>query len=796
MKRWIAPLLILVLCGCSQEEKPSLEVGLPKSADLTRAEKRQFEDLTVREIVQGGGLIGTSPSNLRFSADGGTIYFQWNRPGPLDSLNAVRPQSPYDNYLDLEKRAGTFAFELSTASYRSLGKAEARRTVPSSAVWDTARRRCVETRGGDIYLVDATTGQERALAITVANESSPAISPDGSTVFYVAGDNLFSTPWSGGPVTQLTDLRTADEPDEEPENDQRGFLENQQRELFADFAREDEEDDPPLKPTYLGSDLNITGLMVSPSGRYLAVELEKEASGTRAPIVPEWVTESGYVESRDTRAKVGEAQDQTGIAIVDLGTKDATWMDSDDSEWMVAMSWAPRTDQLLLRGITADWHHRFFYTLDPAGSTNDDGKLSATLIDHYEDTAWVGGPDFYNTGAWMPGGNSVYYICEREGYAHLYTVDLTGARQQLTRGPWEVHSAWFDEQRDVWWLVTNEGAPGSRRLWQMTRAGERTLVTSNLGSYQLVFDGRMRRAAALFSTVRTPDELYTIDLDQQLVAGPHTQSTTENFRSYPWIVPEVITFRASDGERIRAHLFNPRDFGAKPNGAGIVFIHGAGYLQNVTDYWSYYYREYMFNHLLAARGYTVVNVDFRASEGYGRDFRVAIHEHMGGRDVDDVADAAKYLMKEHGVGKDQVGCYGGSYGGFLTLMALFRHGDVMTSGAALRSVTDWAHYNHWYTSRILGTPTDNPEAFRKSSPIYFADGLKGNLLMLHGLEDSNVLAADIVRLSQKLIELEKENWELALHPVEGHGYQRATSWNDQLTRILRLFETTLPDGVK
>jgi len=268
------------------------------------------------------------------------------------------------------------------------------------------------------------------------------------------------------------------------------------------------------------------------------------------------------------------------------------------------------------------------------------------------------------------------------------------------------------------------------------------------------------------------------------------------FRSFAWIDPPVVTFKASDGYRVRAHIFRPDDFGARSNGAGIIFIHGAGYLQNVMDHWSYYYREYMFNHMLAARGYTVLNVDFRASSGYGRECRVAIYQHMGGRDLDDVIDGAKYLIKEHGVGKKQVGVYGGSYGGFLALMAMFKYPDVITSGAALRSVTDWAHYNHWYTSRILGIPNDDPEAYRRSSPIYFADGLQGNLLMLHGLQDSNVLAQDILRLSQRLIDLGKQDWELAVHPIEGHGYKRAASWTDQIGRAYKLFETTLPNDAR
>jgi dipeptidyl aminopeptidase/acylaminoacyl peptidase len=321
---------------------------------------------------------------------------------------------------------------------------------------------------------------------------------------------------------------------------------------------------------------------------------------------------------------------------------------------------------------------------------------------------------------------------------------------------------------------------------------ERTLLTPDPGMYDVTFAADMKTAAVLYSKSTAPAELYVFDSDARALDGPLTTSTTDVFRSFPWLEPELVHFTANDGVSVPAHLFKPERYGGTPNGAGVIFIHGAGYLQNVIDGWSYYYREYMFHHMLAARGYTVLNVDYRGSAGYGRDCRTAIYKHMGGRDLDDIIDGARYLKREHGVGEHQVGVYGGSYGGFLTLMAMFKYPDDIAAGSALRSVTDWAHYNHWYTVRILGTPADDPEAYHRSSPIYFADGLQGSLLMLHGLRDDNVLAEDILRLSQRLIELGKENWELALHPVERHAYRRAASWTDQMTRTYKLFERALP----
>lgn len=208
-------------------------------------------------------------------------------------------------------------------------------------------------------------------------------------------------------------------------------------------------------------------------------------------------------------------------------------------------------------------------------------------------------------------------------------------------------------------------------------------------------------------------------------------------------------------------------------------------------WWSQYYREYMFHHLLAEKGYTVLDIDYRASAGYGRDWRTAIYRHMGGRDLQDQVDGARYLVAQQGVDAKRIGIYGGSYGGFITLMAVTTQPGVFACGAALRSVTDWAHYNHGYTSNILNTPETDSLAFRRSSPIFFAQQLSAPLLMLHGVVDVNVHYQDVVRYSQRLIEASKTDWELIAYPVEDHGFVESSSWADEYRRILLHFDKHL-----
>ena len=122
-----------------------------------------------------------------------------------------------------------------------------------------------------------------------------------------------------------------------------------------------------------------------------------------------------------------------------------------------------------------------------------------------------------------------------------------------------------------------------------------------------------------------------------------TTSPAPEFSQYQWLDAPIVEFTARDGVKVPARLFKPANF--KKGGPGVIFVHGAGYLQNVDQKWSTYYHEYMFDHILMERGFTVIDVDYRGSAGYGRDWRTAIYEHMGGKDLDDIVDAAKYWRR-------------------------------------------------------------------------------------------------------------------------------------------------------
>lgn len=290
----------------------------------------------------------------------------------------------------------------------------------------------------------------------------------------------------------------------------------------------------------------------------------------------------------------------------------------------------------------------------------------------------------------------------------------------------------------------------------------------------------------------TPPELYLMDNKPKAKVTRLTYTVSKELSALNLAAPQVVAVPSSHGKQpVFAKLYLPENYQQGEKRRAVIFNHGAGYLQNSDLGWSGYFREYLFHNLLIQKGYVVLDMDYRASKGYGRDWRTAIYRQMGTPETQDLVDGVKYLVANAHVDEKRIGTYGGSYGGFMTFMALFTQPDLFKAGAALRPVSDWAYYNHGYTSNILNTPDVDPIAYRRSSPIYFTEGLKGKLLINAPMVDDNVFFQDVVRLVQRLIEHENANFETAIYPVEPHGFRQPSSWLDEYKRILRLFEQEL-----
>ncbi len=739
--------------------------------------------------MRGSNLYGYEPKEVRWAGDNQHLYFRWKQ-----WQDAV--ERDFDLYVVRRDGSGL----------RKLTDAEAKLAPPLNPVYTRDRTQAVYTQSGDLWHYDYRRDIARPLTRTTDAESHPHWILDGKRLAFTRVNNLYLLSLESGFIEQMTDIRPGAAPpgDDKKGTDSQEFIKKEEEALLeivrkrAEKKKEDEAKkklDNPRKPFYLGTKLQISALTLSTDEKHVIVFLRETADNSKTAAVPNYITGSVYAEQIPTRTKVGDLQPAMKLGVMDVLTGEVKYVDAglkdrekdkDGKEKNRPLQWTgllfnDTQERAVVRARSTDNEDEWIFALDWE-------QCKVRQLVNLHDPAWVlwGGAQAMG---WMNGGKDLWFTAEMPSYLHLYTVPFAGGEPKaLTGGKWEVTRAELSLDRKTFYLVTNESHPGEQHLYSMpATGGARTRLSVAVGQYEPLISPDGQSIAALYSKMNQPPELYMLEKGGALKALTH--SPAPEFASYAWKEVPIVTFRARDGADVYARLYRP----AKPvkGGPAVIFVHGAGYLQNAHKWWSNYSQPYLFHHLLLEKGYTVLDLDFRGSAGYGRDWRTGIFRHMGGKDLDDHVDGAKWLVEQHGIDPKRIGLYGGSYGGFITLMAMFTQPDVFAAGAALRPVTDWAQYNHPYTANILNEPQQDPEAYRRSSPIYFAQNLKGALLICHGMVDLNVHFQDSVRLAQRLIELRKENWELAAYPVEDHGFVQPSSWADEYKRILKLFETNL-----
>jgi dipeptidyl aminopeptidase/acylaminoacyl peptidase len=773
--------------------------------------------LIIRDFM-ANNFTGQSPSQFQWAPDSKYLYFQWTPDGkPSDSAWRVNP---------------------STLIPERIHRREMQNLRQPAKQLNSAKTLELINKEGDYYLVSLVKKDTSLIYSTAQPISSVRFTHEGSKLVLTIENNLYLLDPGSGQFRQLTNFQekkaeTQERPSRNPEKttgrDQ--WLTQDQVRLFPKLAESSGRRGtvgrmgdfrfgmrPPgsqriggPKPVEMDG-YSVSNLNLTPDEKFVTFTKSQPAGEYKGTIITAYVTRSGYTETQNTRSKVGDEPGRSTLGIIDID-KDSVYelqvgqipgiTDRPDYEKDYPDKYKDREKEprkVNVRGpewskdgktgvisfSSADHKDFWLLALEPA-----DG--SVRLLDRQRDEAWIGGPGTGNMG-WMPDGKRIWFQSEASGYSHLYWMNPeTGEKKQLTSGNFEVYDPRISEKKKWWYFTSNEVHPGEHHFYRMpVEGGLREKITSLEGGSEAILSPDEKWLAIEFSTANRIPELYIQKNEPGAEAVAITDSRSPAFKAYNWRIPEFITVKATDGADIHARLYRPGE--GTRNGAAVIFVHGAGYLQNAHKWWSTYEKEYMFHNMLVDNGYTVLDMDYRGSSGYGRDWRTGIYRHMGGKDLSDHVDGAGYLVKQCGVDPRRIGIYGGSYGGFITLMAMFNAPDVFAAGAGLRSVTDWAHYNHGYTANILNTPAEDSLAYMRSSPINFAEGLKGRLLMCHGVLDDNVHFQDIVRLSQRLIDLGKENWELAIYPLERHSFTDPDAWTDEYRRIFKLFQETLNPG--
>lgn len=794
-------------------------------------ERKVTADFALEKIMSDPDWMGASPERPVWSLDNQTVYYQQKAKGHT-----------HNNTLKLDMSL------LNAKKYKSiLLKSNEAFLSAASAGADLSPNKefGVFDYQGDIYLVNLQSKKITPLTKDHVKQSKASF-VNNHTVSYFINYDIYLIDIKTGISTQLASFNLSADPDKKEEKD---YLQQSQPRLLDYISNQQAEKDFQKQRTkqqqinqdiqwYLGEKQSIKTFRLSPDANWLVLGLVNKKTDGKSDNMPEFVTESGYVNNREVRSLVGTDEPTTEIFyLIDFVNHKKTKIDlsklpgiSDDPlanlrkqaakkigykfeplkgdravyayAWggNQGVEWTKNSEKAAITLFSYDNKDRWIVSFDTK-------KKQLNTAHWLSDEAWVNDWTFNEFG-WLPDNQTLYYLSEEDGYSHLYIKNGKRRARQVTKGQFEVSDLTVSQKGKKIFYRANKKHPGIHEIYVADLNNRSSEAITNLGGQNdYVLSPDENQIIITHSSLTKMPELYLHRLKDAnslnnlaQAVKQLTYTMSREFLTKPWQAPEIKAIKSSEAKLpIYSRLYQPinnasssRSNSKSGKRPAVIFVHGAGYLQNSHQGWSGYFREFMFHNYLTSKGYVVLDMDYRASKGYGRDWRTAIYRKMGTPELQDLKDGAKWLVDNMNVDAKKIGVYGGSYGGFMTFMALFKEPDLFAAGAALRPVTDWAHYNQGYTSNILNTPQVDPDAYERSSPIEFASGLNKPLLICHGMVDDNVFFKDSVRLVQKLIELKKTKYfETAIYPVEAHGFREPSSWLDEYTRIDLLFDEHL-----
>ncbi|HET7651122.1 MAG TPA: prolyl oligopeptidase family serine peptidase [Gammaproteobacteria bacterium] len=786
--------------------------------------------VTLEQIMANPDWIGHVPEGAYWSDDGKTIYYRQKRAdSPLTDLYATDVASGATHEVADSGRAN-----LSVAN----------------GDYNHAHTYKVFIRDNNVFVRNLLTGSLRQLTRDSTAKRDAEFMADGTRVQWHEDNAIYVYELNSGLTSLAADLRLSDDP--AVTQGPKDYLQAEQTRLFEFLSQQQRNAEAErvhqaglakadatqaAAPWYLGDRIRIDYSSLSPDGRWMVLITQDKNYDRGAPgMMPNYITDSGYADILKRHTYVGHNPlPPQSVTVLDLQTHTSFPLDltqlpgmkvdplatlrKSAVEWDVkhgiakdvaeasvkapavrpvsvtGLEWNDSGDNVALQFRANDNKDRWLATVDFA-----DKKL--VTQDRLTDPAWINWS--FNDYGWLHDNRTLWYLSEVSGYSQLYLKDINQRRaRQLTSGEFEISAPTLTRDDKYLYVVANRTAPGTYEIYRVATAnGDMSQITrlggangpqpSDIESFGNDYALSPDESKLMFyhsSSVRPP-EVYVTDAQPGSAARQLTHGVSAAFTSIDWTVPQIVQVPSTHvKEPVYARLYVPKNYDPTKSWPAVVFIHGAGYLQDAHAGWSYYFHELMFDTFLNQHGYLVIDMDYRGSAGYGRNWRTAIYQHMGHPEVEDIEDGVHWLQQKYHVDPNRLGVYGGSYGGFMTYMMMFRRPDLFQAGAALRPVGDWADYNEEYTSNILNEPNIDPEAYFVSSPINYAGQLKHHLLILQGMEDDNVFFIDTVHMVQKLQELRNPNFDVMFYPTEHHDFKQPYSWLDEYRRIWHLFET-------
>ncbi len=706
--------------------------------------------LTVERIWSQPGLSGRLLRGLAWSPDSKRLgYFQ----------TAGMGKSATTELWVMDAATGEKSLLLSSEKLSSVLPQEASQPTQATGLGRRAPASYQWAPNGDALLFEGPTSlawydlKTQASRKLVSGKDSIAdakISPDGRWVSFVRDHNLWLVNAANGETRAFTKGGT--------EELRKGGL---------DWVYPEELD---IRTAYWWA----------PDSSAIAYLEMDERPVTRYPI-QDFTSYTGETE-RMRYPKAGGANPIVRVFVADLkgGAPRAMDIGKETDIYIPRVNWLRDSKRLAIQQL-----NRAQNVLELLFADAATGHTKAVLTE--KDPSWINvSDDLY----FLADGKRFLWSSERSGYRHFYLYGLDGKElAQLTRGDWEVsHLDGVDDAKGLVYFTATEKSPVERHLYRVGLDGsELGRVTRADGTHGINFAPDARTFVDTYSNSMTPQRQDLARADGSLVAALNENAVAE-LAEYHLSPVEFFSVAARDGAKLNAMMIKPPDFSPEKKYPVIVYTYGGPHAQVVVNAWGG--NNFLWHQLMAQKGYIIFALDNRGSAGRGHVFETPLHLRMSEHELSDQRDGVAHLRSLPYVDGNRIGIWGWSYGGYMTLNAMFRAGDDFKVGFSGAPVTDWRQYDTIYTERYMGRPQDNADGYRDSSPIKHVSGLKGKLLIAHGTGDDNVHVANTISLINELITAGKYV-EVTLYPGRGHPISDPPARKVLFQRVTEFFLNNL-----
>lgn len=714
--------------------------------------------LTPERIFGAPSLGGTLTEGVQWSPDSSRVSFMqsdprdpsktelWVMNGATGAKSVLVNSDQLSRFLQPEK----------AAAIQSTGLG---RVAAEDYFWSPDSNAILFKSGGRLVNVDLHSMTSKILVDSKEDVSDPKFSPDGKWVSYLQADNL----WLANVVTGTTkQLTTAGNDD---------LLEGQ-----LDWVYPEE------------LDLD-TAYWWSPDSQKIAFLEFNERPVTKYPIVDL----DGKLETTDY-PQTGEPNPIVRVGVESIEGGPPEWVDTaaNTDIYIPRVDWVPDGKSLLVERLD-----RSQKKLDLLRADASTGKSRVILTE--QDRYWVNISDLPLR--FFADGKRFLWTSERTGFWHIYIYDLDGKLlDQLTSGNWEVTAGGgfgpsvgnrfaLDEKYGFVYFISNKDNPTERQLYRVSLADKAvSRITANAGTHGVFIAPDASAFLDTFSDAMTPPKQLLMRIDGTQIAALNENDVPE-LADYRLSPVQFLNVQADDGTSLCASIIKPSNFDPSKKYPVIVYVYGGPDVQNVTNAWGG--AGSLWHEMMAARGYVIFSLDNRGAYGRGHAFETPLYHQFGKVELGDQLAGVNYLKSLPYVDASRIGIYGASYGGYMTLEAMFNAPGVFRAGAAISSVSDWRLYDTIYTERYMGRPQDNREGYEQSSPVNQVGKLEGKLLLAHGTGDDNVHFANTAEILDQLIQHGTYADDLLIFPGRGHGMSDVPSRIELYKELTKFFSDNL-----